>query len=267
VSIQSMIMIADPVTPPSAPTHPKMASLHPPMIAEPPSPAASHPTPHGYIEPCARSARARRPARISNVPASARGEGHGCAQTTRLRLRREREMIAGASRVALAHVPVTAVLQMFNEPGYEEMRGKPETEARSQQMKAEIQLWTIRQGITAALCRQCDPRGSVGSSMHRSRWAWELCAVQTIPGADPSSGHRARMLPVLRMALLYYKRGASARAGAAQRRSDGLRCFSAPVGASAPRRALISTIPHDRLLPGMAKARTGPTTGCSAYGT
>ena len=40
-------------------------------------------------------------------------------------------------------------VQMFNEPGYEEMRGKPETEARSQQMKAEIQLWTIRQGIAA----------------------------------------------------------------------------------------------------------------------
>jgi hypothetical protein len=40
---------------------------------------------------------------------------------------------------------------MFNEPGYEEMRGKPETEARSQQMKAEIQLWTIRQCNTAML--------------------------------------------------------------------------------------------------------------------
>ena len=42
-------------------------------------------------------------------------------------------------------------VQMFNEPGYEEMRGKPETEARSQQMKAEIQLWTIRQCNTAML--------------------------------------------------------------------------------------------------------------------
>jgi hypothetical protein len=43
---------------------------------------------------------------------------------------------------ALAALSVRS--QMFNEPGYEEMRGKPETEARSQQMKADIQLWTIR---------------------------------------------------------------------------------------------------------------------------
>ncbi len=157
---------------------------------------------------------------------------------------------------------------MFNEPGYEEMRGKPETEARSQQMKAEIQLWTIRQGITAAaLCRQCDPRGSVAACTATDGRG--DCVLYK-PSPEPILRRATERVCFLYCAWRYYyttKRGASARAGAAQRRSDGLRCFSAPVGASAPRRALISTIPHDRLLPGMAEARTGPATGCSAYGT
>jgi hypothetical protein len=199
-------MIADPVTPPSAPTHPKMASFAPPYDCR---------TAQPRCQPC---------------------------HTTRIH-RAMRSIGARAKASAHQHVPA----------------------ARSQQMKAEIQLWTIRQGITAALCRQCDPRGSVAASTPQPMGVG-IVYCTSHPGADPSSGHRAPMLPVLCMALLYHKRGASARAGAAQRRSDGLRCFSAPVGASAPRRALISTIPHDRLLPGQVWQRPGLVRGHGFWG-